>query len=557
MEIKLELCKILIAGDLNTELTAPTFNSSDCVFQPTADFGFKLTVGRETRIRDVTLRFRADGPWPMRFFRNGFISWSPSYEIEPAYKERVVPWKVLWAHYLDTVYPQPEIGHFFTYLRSGDCCVRISPSTWESLVHFRLNSDRTLDVIVEFGQRATEFTFAGLEVVEDSAPVWPHARTEKLWGWTSWYYYYTRINAQELLKNTKHLVQIPVRLSLFQIDDGWEQRVGDWYENERFPTGSLRHIADEARAAGMSAGIWMAPFICERRSRLFTLHRDWLLQDSDGSPVVAGFNPLWSGYFYALDVTHPEVQSYLQERIAYLLDQGFTMFKFDFLYAGLLEGQWYGASTRYEAFLKGMELLRRASAGALIMGCGAPVMPATGFYDILRIGPDTADNWEDRLLKALAFGGRVSAYNALRNSVNRAILGNSFFLRDPDVVFLRPKRLSREERRTLILANYLLSDVIFFSDPLYGLDHSDFDLLIDIQREIPDFRIEDVRGTTDLYVFTGSCSRGKVRGYLNLSDTVHPLNVQGKELLRNGADGIIGAHQMRIFLEEADVKERG
>ena len=49
---------------------------------------------------------------------------------------------------------------------------------------------------------------------------------------------------------------------MFQIDDGWEPKVGDWLETDaqKFPHG-LKGMVEEIHAAGFQAGLWLAPFL--------------------------------------------------------------------------------------------------------------------------------------------------------------------------------------------------------------------------------------------------------------------------------------------------------
>ena len=108
--------------------------------------------------------------------------------------------------------------------------------------------------------------------------------TRRLAGYSSWYNRYQNIDEasiQEDLNGCKTLFRAG---DLFQIDDGWERKVGDWLEPDpaKFPNG-LRPLADAAHESGFLAGLWLAPFVCEKESLLCKDHPDWLLQ-VDGQP---------------------------------------------------------------------------------------------------------------------------------------------------------------------------------------------------------------------------------------------------------------------------------
>ncbi len=123
--------------------------------------------------------------------------------------------------------------------------------------------------------------------------------------WCSWYGYYTHISEARLLQTLAGLQGLP--LEVFQVDDGWQQNIGDWEPNDKFPSG-MNYLALRAQAQGLTPGLWLAPFIARPSSQLYREHPDWFLRDEAGELVLAGNN--WGGY-YALDVTLPAVQDWL------------------------------------------------------------------------------------------------------------------------------------------------------------------------------------------------------------------------------------------------------
>ena len=132
----------------------------------------------------------------------------------------------------------------------------------------------------------------------------PGKPVEKLFGYTSWYNYYQNINEEIILRD---LNALDSRFNLFQIDDGYETFVGDWLDVDtaKFPNG-LKPILDNIHNRGFKAGLWLAPFVAEEKSKLFKEHNDWIKRDSKGKLVKSGGN--WSGH-YALDLDKQEVMS--------------------------------------------------------------------------------------------------------------------------------------------------------------------------------------------------------------------------------------------------------
>lgn len=285
-------------------------------------------------------------------------------------------------------------------------------------------------------------------------------------GWTSWYKHYTNISEDIILDNLSSFTKNNIPIDIFQVDDGYQAAVGDWLEvKPSFPNG-MKHIADTIRAAGRVPGIWLAPFICEEGSKIMKDHPDWLLM-SGGKPVTAGWNPNWSGTFYALDANNDEFLYHVREVFDTVLNQwGFDLVKLDFLYAAAMVPR--AGKTRGTIMAEAMKFLRRCAGDRLVLACGVPLGAAFGMTDFCRVGSDVAPKWEDHLLSALHYRERVSTANSLASTVGRAHLNGRVFANDPDAVILRNENnsMSREERFTLFLLNNILGGLLFTSDDI-------------------------------------------------------------------------------------------
>lgn len=100
---------------------------------------------------------------------------------------------------------------------------------------------------------------------------------DKLAGWCSWYYYGQNITEENLLQNLDLLAAKTEGFKLFQIDDGWEKRLGDWTENEKFPHG-MKYLCDKIKEKGFIPGIWVAPFYFADDSETFINHKEWFVK---------------------------------------------------------------------------------------------------------------------------------------------------------------------------------------------------------------------------------------------------------------------------------------
>jgi alpha-galactosidase len=302
-------------------------------------------------------------------------------------------------------------------------------------------------------------------------------------GWCSWYQFFTRVTAEDIERNVDALAPLHGQIETIQIDDGYQAAVGDWLEwDADFPDG-VGPLAARIRSAGFRAGIWLAPFLVSRASRVAKEHPDWILRTWKGQPIVANVQPLWKGTVcYAVDPTHPEVHTWLGEVIGQLRRDGYDYLKLDFLYAGALTGARNTPRTpSAAAYRQAIQAIRDAAApDPFLLGCGAPLGPSIGLFEAMRIGPDIAPKWRSRTEDAAAgLPAAPSARNAVRNVLSRAALHQRLWVNDPDCVLLRDKktRLSETEVRTVAAAAAVSGGLLLLSDDLANLSDTRRDLL--------------------------------------------------------------------------------
>ncbi len=264
-------------------------------------------------------------------------------------------------------------------------------------------------------------------------------------GWCSWYYFYTGVREQDIRENLEaaRLLREQIPLSFIQIDDGFEARVGDWLEfSPEFPKG-VSPLAQEISSAGFTPGLWLAPFIVDRRSRLAKEHPNWLLRGKFNLPVNAGF--LWNHFATALDLTIPEALDYACQVMKTAVHEWqFPYLKLDFLYAGALAGKRAdNHKTRAQILRTALKALRTAAGDqTFLLACGCPLGSAVGLVDAMRISADVDGRWNPVVLgrDIPAFynePGLPSARNAIQNTLSRAALHRRWWLNDPDCLLLR------------------------------------------------------------------------------------------------------------------------
>lgn len=305
-------------------------------------------------------------------------------------------------------------------------------------------------------------------------------------GWCSWYHYFQNITEKDVLENMDWIARrgevLP--LELVQLDDGFQSDIGDWYTfSSGFPDGPGR-VARKIRAAGLRPGLWLAPYILKRSSDLFRNKPEWLIRNSSGRVVNAGF--VWNTFTAGLDVSHPGVQDFAANLVETAVrNWGFEYLKLDFLYAGVLKGVRHDMHvTRAQAFHNGLKRIREAVGEDVdLLGCGCPLGSGIGIFDIMRIGADVAPDWRPAFFGLhFPFNGErafPSAKNSIHSILTRMPMHRRLWVNDPDCVLLRQDEsdLTPVEIRTLAAVAALSAGAFIVSDPLKLLGNEGEELL--------------------------------------------------------------------------------
>lgn len=527
--------------------------------------------------------------WDFRFnkeqsiFANGYQSWTDSREFFA--DERIKGFSILaepfkkkykFDKYGDYTFrryagKRGEFhGYTYSYIRNGDKISLIGSLSERSgftIIEEQVNSNRII-ISKDCEGLVIEDCYVPFEIVwieGNDDEVFdnyfklmniPKPSSRPMSGWTSWYNYYQNIDETIILENLQNFVKYNKKIDIFQIDDGYQRAVGDWLltDNKKFPNG-MKHIADSIKAQGYKAGIWLAPFVCEKNSKIYEEKRNWILKDGKGRPTFAGSN--WSGFF-ALDFYNEEVRKYIKEVFDVILHQwGYDMLKLDFLYAVCILPR--RNKTRGQIMTEAMEFLRECAGDKLLLGCGVPLGPAFGLVDYCRIGCDVSLDWDDKPYMKLFHRERISTKNAIGNAIGRRHLDGRAFYNDPDVFLLRDDNitLTDNEKHTLYEVNRIFGSLLFTSDNLEKYNstkHKMFDNIID-KKDISINQVKNYRkGIIEVYF------READKNFIALinignSETAHKIKytVYKEATLSNqGVEGAIDTihlepHAVRIF----------
>jgi alpha-galactosidase len=447
--------------------------------------------GNETAIVDaVAVVWRlVDAREPVRMFRHGFQSWSPSdwatfgADEDPSRAEGAIPLVVDMHHADPTTAERNELrSELMTVLDDESEDPPLVVGFLGGADHdgtFRLRRrDHGLEiwaeaylggVAVERGAVRPLHSVESWQVDDDiRVPLdwWAAAigasngaRVASPYqvGWCSWYHYFGDVTERDLASNLALAGSWP--LDVFQIDDGFQPAIGDWLAaNDKFDS-ALDELASSIVAGGMVPGLWIAPFLAAPASSVATEHPDWFAAHGTQRPLVGMVNDHWGGPVHVLDTTRDDVLEHLEDVGRALVAAGFRYLKLDFTYAPGLAGRYADPSrTPAQRVRAGFDAVRRgAGDDVFILGCGAPLGACVGVVDGMRIGPDVAPWWTPPGDSWSPPGyGQTSPATAFALAATKArqFMHRRLWVNDPDCVMLRTQQtsMSADEARRWAMA---------------------------------------------------------------------------------------------------------
>ena len=513
--------------------------------------GNRYTVTLNPKKNFELVEFYAEMPYEFkssdRFFGNGYQSWTKTREYHADEIMRGViklsniseytkgiarktgdEWMIKYSEK-----PGEFHSHCYTYIRNGE-----SMKLWGSLTEkngftyfkVKMKENRFYFCKDLEGKKVTEplqvfdivyFEGGYEEVFDNYFGMWdmPETRGGMMSGYTSWYNYFQKIDENIILRDLDGLDPYQDQVSIYQIDDGYETYIGDWLDDNpsKFPHG-MKYIADKIHDKGYKAGIWLAPFNCQKISRMAKEHPDWLIKDTNGKPMVGCI--AWGGA-YTFDIYNEEVRKYLRKVFDVVLNEwGYDMVKLDFLYSQCIKPR-HGKS-RGEIMCDAMAFLRECVGDKLILGCGVPIGAAIGVVDACRISCDVDLTYKGKFYSRIQVANEMlNARSAINNSIFRRHMNGRVWMNDPDVFFLRKDNLKFTDEQKYLLGriNNLCGNVLFVSDNAGDYDEN-AQKLLRVLFEKTDEKIisaeytdtDIIKVVTDKETFSFNLAKGKFIG---------------------------------------------
>jgi len=304
-------------------------------------------------------------------------------------------------------------------------------------------------------------------------------------GWLSWNTYFDKATAQDNLAEAKigkkYLQEFGCEFWSIESWQGNSDKlpVSKFYNMNleanpaQFPEG-MRKLAQDIKALGFRAGLWVAPFGTGNKE-FYQAHKNWFLHDKKGEPISC-----WNG-LYTLDPTVEEAREHLKKIFKIAADDwGYEFFKIDGMSgrnksycAHLYERPEIRELFKNKDCKNPFELCVKAFRDGigernLFLACQGHSSGAEAKYaDMARTGADIVHpnepvKWSNVLLQG-------------RCTVNQIFSHNISMIADPDTLLV--KDLPDEEARVSATIVALPAQLTFFGDKLGGLDSAEMKIL--------------------------------------------------------------------------------
>ena len=283
-------------------------------------------------------------------------------------------------------------------------------------------------------------------------------------GYCSWYFYYTNVSEQDMVKEADWLAEHlkPYGLEYILMDDGWQTDV--WTKpNEKFPHG-LKWLNDYIHKKGLKAALWLTPFALSS-DEILKEHPDWFVKDAQGKYVET-----FKGK-YCFDPTHPVVLQYMRQMTQTLKEWDYDYLKLDGLppaeanFAQHRERLHDPSMSPPEALRRGLQAIRDEFGwDKLLNGCWGTPTDAFGIVNASRIGGDVGEPRWDHVLENTS------------QMCQWMYVHNIAWVNDPDCSCVRAP-LTLDQARARVSAFALTGGAFLGSDQMFSLPEDRVEVL--------------------------------------------------------------------------------
>lgn len=218
-------------------------------------------------------------------------------------------------------------------------------------------------------------------------------KAESINYWCSWYAFGRKINEELIIAQANHIKKRGLQIDHIIVDDGWT-KWGDWnrVDTKKFPNG-IASLSKKLTKKKFKTGIWLAPFLADKKSILFKEHPEYFLRSKSGK-LINGFKsvPPFDRIFhpqFLLDFSKKEVRQYIFNSIDQIIEKwNVSLLKLDFLYAPYFNPYLKKTKAASKQVQELFIYLKNKHPHVFTIACGCSFADAANLADAVRISKD-------------------------------------------------------------------------------------------------------------------------------------------------------------------------
>ena len=230
-------------------------------------------------------------------------------------------------------------------------------------------------------------------------------------GWSDWQYYRNDKTQEDVLASTEVIAELKAAgypLEFVQVDGGFCMHLSEWTQPRPSFSDGIKSLSEKINSKGLKFGLWLAPYIQNRETKVVKEHPEWLLLDENGNTVELPKSNV--GQSCLIDYSLDEPLEWLRSLVRMFVDEwNVKWIKLDGpnykLYRrGKLRNN---SMTMTEMLIRSFEVIRE-TAGPDILVEGEGMMGlALGKVDLHRVQTDNFTRWNTNNNSEIPFAPQV------------------------------------------------------------------------------------------------------------------------------------------------------
>lgn len=272
--------------------------------------------------------------------------------------------------------------------------------------------------------------YAGLIAKENKMKAPPDVAWK---GWSTWDFYVQRFLSEDVETNMEAITNLDVNANIIQIDGGWWQQRGDYFDTrDNLPDG-IKGIIEKIHKAGYKAGLHFDGMRVSEGAKIVKEHPDYFIHTEKGDLLEIGKDVVTKDPLVLWDFSNPGARAYIKDVMRHAKENWkVDYFKIDFLRQGLIKGVSHLPVTNLERFRMGINAMKEGfGKDVYFLACSSNFGSMIGLSDAVRTGGDIQPNYEAVKTRAQHTSASYYFHPALFNL-------------DPDYLVLRSKEESNE-----------------------------------------------------------------------------------------------------------------